>query len=467
MDATTRYTMSGNRRVAYQVVGRGPIDVVVIDQWFSNMDLQWEFPPLARFLERVASFGRLIVFDKGGTGLSDPVPFREQPSLEEWMDDLGSVLSAAGSDRAAIVGCIAGGYLAMLYAASFPERVSSLVLVDAYPRGERSTGYPCGLAREVLSGNLVVLEDRWGEGVLLDFLGPGLASDRELRRRWARYERNSASPRSAAAMVRMMYDSDVRDVLPAISVPTLVIHHADAVRLPICHAEYLADHIPGAKLVRVAGTDNFLWAGDQDRMLEEIQEFITGLRPPPEPHRVLATVLFTDIVGSTELAARVGDRRWRELLNEHNAVVRRELSRFRGREIDTAGDGFVATFDGPARGIRCARAICEGVRPLGLEVRAGLHTGEIELLGDDIGGIAVHTAARVAAEATSGEVLVSRTVTDLVAGSGIEFGDRGERELKGVPGRWQLFSVTGSPGGDVSPATLRVTRRDGGTDLER
>jgi class 3 adenylate cyclase len=441
MEASTRYTSAGDRRIAYQVVGGGPVDVVVIDQWFSNMDLQWEFAPLARFLGRVASFARLIVFDKRGTGLSDPVAAREQPTLEEWMDDLGAVLDAAGSDRAAVVGCIAGGFLAMLFAASFPERVSSLVLVDAYPRAERAADYPCGLELGVLPGNLAALEQRWGEGVLLDFLGPGLASDRELRRHWARYERNSASPKSAAAMVQMMYNSDVRDVLPAIGVPTLVLHHRDAVRLPPCHSEHLASHIPDAKLVLVPGSDNFLWAGDQEPLLQEIQEFITGHRPPPEPDRVLATVLFTDIVGSTELAARLGDRRWRDFLDEHNEVVRRELSRFRGREVHTSGDGFVATFDGPARGIACARAICDAVRAIGLEVRAGLHTGEIELVGGDIRGIAVHTAARVSAAADAGEVLVSRTLTDLVAGSGLEFDDRGEHDLKGVPGRWRLFAL--------------------------
>jgi class 3 adenylate cyclase len=444
MDARTQYTRVGDLHIAYQVVGGGPVDVVVIDQWFSNVDLQWEFPPLARFLERVASFGRLIVFDKRGTGLSDAVPLRDQPSLEEWMDDLSAVLDAVGSSRVAIVGCIAGGYLAMLFAASYPERVSSLVLVDAYPRGERSDDYPCGLPAGVLVGNLRTIEDRWGDGILLDFLGPGLAGDRELRRQWSRYERNASPPRTAAAMVKMMYDSDVRNVLPAIRVPTLVIHHADAPRLPVCHSEYIAAHIDGARLVLLPGVDNFLWAGNQDEMIGEIQEFVTGLRPAPEPDRVLATVMFTDIVGSTDLAARLGDRRWREVLAEHRAVVRAQLGRFRGREIDTAGDGFLAVFDGPARGIHCALAIGEALRHLGIEVRIGLHTGEIELMGDDIGGIAVHIAARVGALATTGEVLVSRTVTDLVAGSGLEFEDRGEHELKGVPARWQLYRVVES-----------------------
>ncbi|MEA2675670.1 MAG: hypothetical protein QOI92_2862 [Chloroflexota bacterium] len=443
MDVRTHYTRAGDLNIAYQVVGGGPVDIVVIDQWFSNMDLQWEFPPLARLLERIADFGRLILFDKRGTGLSDSVPLRDQPSLEEWMDDLSAVLEAVGSSRAAIVGCIAGGYLAMLYAASFPERVSSLVLVDAYPRGARAVDYPCGLEPGVLSGNLHSIEDRWGDGVLLDFLGPGLAGDRDLRRDWSRYERSSSSPRSARAMIAMMYDSDVREVLPAIRVPTLVIHHEDATRLPICHAEYLAEHIPGARLVRLPGVDNFLWAGDQTEMVGQIQEFVTGQRATEEPDRQLATVLFTDIVGSTERAAALGDRRWRELLEEHHAIVRGELRRFRGREIDTAGDGFLATFDGPARGIRCALAIGTALGPLGIEIRAGLHTGEIELMGSSIGGIAVHIAARVSAMAGTGEVLVTRTVTELVAGSGVTFEDRGDRELKGVPGHWQLFAVQG------------------------
>jgi class 3 adenylate cyclase/pimeloyl-ACP methyl ester carboxylesterase len=444
MDVRTHYTRAGDLNIAYQVVGGGAIDIVVIDQWFGNMDQQWEFPPLARLLERIAGFGRLILFDKRGTGLSDPVSLREQPSLEEWMDDLSAVLGAVGSSRAAIVGCIAGGYLAMLYAASFPERVSSLVLVDAYPRGARADDYPCGLDMLVLSGNLRSIEERWGEGVLLDFLGPGIAGDRELRRDWSRYERSSASPRSAIAMIRMMYDSDVRDVLPAIRVPTLVVHHEDAPRIPICHGEYLAAHIPGARLARIPGADNFLWAGDQTEMVGVIQEFVTGQRATAEPDRLLATVLFTDIVGSTDLAARIGDHRWRELLQEHHAIVRAELKRYRGREIDTAGDGFLATFDGPARGIRCALAIGAALRSLNLEIRAGLHTGEIELMGESIGGIAVHIAARVSALAAAGEVLVTRTVTELVAGSGVTFEDRGDRELKGVPSRWQLFAVTGA-----------------------
>jgi len=443
MEATTRYARAGDLNIAYQVVGGGPVDVVVIDQWFGNVDLQWEFAPLARLLERVASFARLIVFDKRGTGLSDPVPLREQPTLEEWMDDLSAVLDASGSTKAAIVGCIAGGYLAMLFAASFPERVSSLVLVDAYPRGDRTPDYPCGIETSVLAGNLRAIEDRWGQGVLLDFLGPGLAGDRELRRSWARYERNSASPRSARAFIQMMYESDVRKILPAIRVATLVLHHAEATRLPICHAEFIAAAIPGARLVPLPGVDNFLWAGDQDRLVGEIQEFVTGTRTAVEPDRVLATVMFTDIVGSTALATRLGDHRWRELLEQHHAVVRGALARFRGREIDTAGDGFLAIFDGPARAIRCGLAIHEDLRPLGIEVRIGVHTGEVELIGDGVGGIAVHIAARVAAVASSGEVLVSRTVTELVAGSGLEFEDRGSHELNGVATTWQLYRVVG------------------------
>jgi class 3 adenylate cyclase len=440
-EVRTRYARAGDLNIAYQVVGGGPVDVVVIDQWFSNVDLQWEFPPLARLLERIAGFGRLILFDKRGTGLSDPVPLRDQPSLEEWMEDLVAVLDAVGSAKAAVVGCIAGGYLAMLFAASFPERVSSLVLVDAYPRGTKSDDYPCGLDAAILTGNLRSIEDRWGEGVLLDFLGPGLAGDRELRRQYARYERNAASPRSARAMVQMMYDSDVRDVLPAIRVPTLVLHHAEATRLPFCHAEHIAAHIPGARLVPIPGGENFLWAGDQDRMVGEIQEFVTGVRPVPEPDRVLATLMFTDIVGSTELATRLGDKDWRELLADHRRIVREQLTRFRGREVDTAGDGFLAVFDGPARAIRCGLAIHQALAATGVSVRIGLHTGEVELMGDDVGGIAVHIAARIAALAAAGEVLVSRTVTELVAGSGLEFEDRGSHALKGVAASWQLYRV--------------------------
>jgi class 3 adenylate cyclase len=443
VDPVTNYARAGDINIAYQVVGDGPFDLILIDQWFSNVELQWDLPPVASFLHRLAAFSRLILFDKRGTGISDPVALRELPTLEEWMDDLRAVLDAAGSERAALLSCLGGGYLAMLFSATYPERVSALALVDGFPRAASADDYPCGRPLEAVGELLDRTESQWGKGVIPRILAPGLDPDPQLSERLGRYERQSATPRTARATVEMIYTADLRHILPAIRVPTLVLHHAGAREIPICHGRYLAEHIPGARLVELPGADNLLWAGDQQGLVAEVQEFLTGVRPVPELDRVLATILFTDIVGSTELAARVGDRNWRELLERHDTAVRAELERHRGREVKTTGDGFLATFDGPARAILCARAIREAVGGLGLEVRAGLHTGEVEILEHDLGGIAVHIAARVAALAGAGEVLVTRTVSELVVGSNLEFEDRGERPLKGVPGRWPLLAVRG------------------------
>jgi class 3 adenylate cyclase len=445
-DATppeTRYAKSGDVHVAYQVFGDGAINVALVDQWFSQMEAQWEVPPLARFLRRLSTFSRLVVFDKQGTGLSDPVALAALPSLELWMDDLRAVLDDAGMERAAIVGGVAGAFMAMLFAATYPNRTTALVLVNPYARMSQAPDYPMGHPAEEVTRRLGALSG-WGEGMLLRFMAPSAAGDPSLRERWARYERQSASPAAAYAMVRMMYEADLRQVLPVIRVPTLVIHRRESARVPPALGRYIAEHIPGARFVEVAGVDDFMWAGDQDAVIAEIQEFLTGVRPIPEVDRVLATVLFTDIVRSTERLAEMGDRRWRDVLAQHHAVVRAQIQRARGREIDTAGDGFLATFDGPARGILCAQAITRGVRDLGIEVRAGLHTGEVELTGEGIGGVAVHIAARIMAMARPGEVLVSSTVRDLVFGSDIGFEDRGEHVLKGVPGKWRVAAATAS-----------------------
>lgn len=438
----TRYAKSGDLHIAYQVVGQGE-PLIVSDQWFGNVDAQWEFPPMQRFLQRLASFRRLVLFDRRGTGLSDPVPLSSVPTLEEWMDDLRAVLDAIGIDRAAVLCGVGAGLVGMLFAATYPERTSSLVLVNAYARVGWAEDYPWGRSQEQTREYVDRIRERWGEGTgaLLDVLAPSAAGDQETRARYARYERATASPAAAAALTSMMYENDLRQVLPAIRVPTLVMHRADIGRIPPDHGRYVADRIPGARYVEVPGKDAFLWAGNPDALLGEIEEFLTGTRHAPETDRVLATVLFTDIVSSTEHVAELGDHRWTALLTQHHALVRRELARFKGREVDTAGDGFFVTFDGPARAIRCALAIVEGVRALGIDVRAGVHTGEIELLGDRVGGIAVHVGARVMGEGTAGEVVVSRTVRDLVAGSGIEFEDRGEHELKGVPGDWSLYAA--------------------------
>jgi pimeloyl-ACP methyl ester carboxylesterase len=436
----TAYARSGDLHIAYQVVGDGSTDVALVDQWFSQMEAQWDVPPLASFLHRLAAFSRLVVFDKRGTGLSDPVAVSALPSLEQWMDDLRAVLDDVGIERAALVGGVAGALMVMLFAATYPERTKALVLVDPFARMPQAPDYPIGFAPEEVTRRVERFTG-WGQGALLDVMAPSAAADHGFRELWARYERQSTSPAAAYAMVRMMYQADLREVLPAIRVPTLVIHRREATRIPPRLGRYIADRIPGARFVEVPGVDDFMWAGDQDAVIEEIQEFLTGVRPRPEPDRVLATILFTDIIGSTERAAELGDRRWRDLLARHHALLRDHIQRARGREIDTAGDGFLATFDGPARGIMCAGEIARDVRDLGIAIRAGMHTGEIELMGDDIGGIAVHITARIMAMAGSGEVLVSSTVKDLVTGSDFKFEDRGAHILRGVPGEWRLFAA--------------------------
>jgi pimeloyl-ACP methyl ester carboxylesterase len=437
----TRYATVGDLRVAYDVAGTGPPDLVFVPDWVNNVELTWDQPPAARFLERLASFSRLITFDKRGTGLSDPVALDSLPTLEAWMDDVRAVSDAAGADRPALLGFGGAGAMAMLYAATFPDRVSALVLVQTCARVRRAPDYPAGISDGAADYFLGYVRDHWGTPAWFDLVAPGTAPDPHLREALARVQRLSASPGVAMRMMGMVVEVDVRSVLPTISVPTLVVHRRDDEVMPIGHGRYLAEHIPGARLVEVPGRDYLWFVGDTSPVLDEVQEFLTGVREQEVPDRVLLTVLFTDIGDSTRLATELGDRAWRDVLESHHATVRRQLERFRGREVDTAGDGFFATFDGPARGIRCAQAIVDAVRPLGLSVRAGLHTGECEIIGDKVGGIAVHVGARVAAKAEPGEVLVSGTVRDLVAGSGIPFTDRGRHALKGLPGEWLLCAV--------------------------
>ena len=437
----TRYARLGDLHLAYQVIGEGPPDILLLDQWFGHVDAQWDVPPVAELRERLAAFGRLIMFDKRGTGLSDPIPTSSLPTLEEFMEDIPAVMDTVGSERAAMIANIGGGILAMPFAAAHPERVSSLILVDCFARFLEAPDFPIGAPYEALTPALDLAEDDTGRGVMIDVFAPSVANDERIRRAWARYERSAATPGSTKAIVRLIYESDVRDVLPAIRVPTLVVHRAEASGFGVEHGRYLAARIPGAKYVELPGADNLIWAGDQDAVVAEIQDFVTGIRPAPDPRRVLATVLFTDIVGSTQLAAELGDSRWQGVLADHNRVVRRQIDRFGGHEVRVVGDGFLATFDGPARAVRCAIAIRDGVRDLGLEIRAGLHVGEIEVLPDDIAGLAVHIGARVSALAGPGEVLTSSTIRDLVVGSGLEFDERGSHKLKGVPGEWQLFAV--------------------------
>jgi class 3 adenylate cyclase/pimeloyl-ACP methyl ester carboxylesterase len=437
----TRYAKSGDVSIAYQVVGDGPFDLIHVPMFVSNLELQWEDPAERRYFERLASFCRLIMFDKRGTGLSDRVAVA---TLEERMDDLRAVMDEVGSQRAAVFGSSEGGALSILFAATYPERVSALVLYGAYPRMAWAPDYPDGIPEEIWADGARQIEENWGRGqgggLPLFLLAPDRADDPAWQKAHARWERLSASPGAAVMLQQMVIEIDVRHLLPAIRVPTLVVYRT----ADIGHAagsRYLGAHIPGAKVVELPGNTYFPYLGDQDAILDEIEEFLTGVRPMPTPDRCLATMLFTDIVSSTERAAAFGDDAWMRTLDRHDALVAREVERHRGREINTTGDGILATFDGPARAVRCAQAICEEMRSLGIEVRAGLHTGEIELRGADIGGIAVHIGQRVSALAGPGEVLVSSTVKDLVAGSGITFADRGPHVLKGVPEQWRVFAV--------------------------
>jgi pimeloyl-ACP methyl ester carboxylesterase len=442
--ADTQYTKSGGGiNIAYQVVGDAPLDLVYVPGWVSNVEGCWEEPTHERFLRRLARFSRLILFDKRGTGLSDPVPESKLPTLEERMDDVRAVMDAAGSARAALFGFSEGGNLSVTFAATYPERTVALVTFGIFAKRVRAPDYPWAPTLEQRERDIELVEREWGREMDIDVLAPSAAADPEFKRRLLSYLRRSASPAAAAALLRMNSQIDIRGVLPTIHVPTLVTHRTDDREAVVDEGRWIAAQIPGARFLELSGADHLPWVGDQDVLLDEIEEFLTGVRPVREADRVLATVLFTDIVGSTERATELGDRAWRDVLEQHQADVRRELTRWRGREVDTAGDGFLATFDGPARAIRCGFAVADEARRRGLEVRAGVHTGECELLGEKVAGIAVHTGARVAALAQSGEVLVSQTVKDLVAGSGIDFRERGEHELKGVPGRWRVYAAVG------------------------
>jgi len=437
----TRYARSGDVSIAYQVVGEGPFDLVYVPGWVSNVELMWDEPDYAAFLERLASFSRLIIFDKRGTGLSDPVPLDQLPTLEQRMDDVRAVMDAVGSDRAALLGHSEGGNMCVLFSATYPDRTTALVLVGCYAKRIRSDDYPWAPTVEDRAREIEQTEATWGSPEAFRELAPSKANDEAFERWVGRYLRQSASPKAAAALLRMNTQIDVREVLPAIRVPTILIYRTDDADVHVDEGRYIAERIPGARFVEVPGADHSMWTGDATAILDEIEEFLTGVRRGPEPDRVLATVLFTDVVGSTELATRLGDRAWRDLLGRHHAAVRRELGRWRGREVDTAGDGFLATFDGPARAIRCAAAVVDAIRGFGMEIRAGVHTGEVEVSNGDLRGIAVHIGSRVAGLAGPGEVLVSRTVADLVAGSGIVLAERGEHELKGVSGTWLVYAV--------------------------
>ncbi|RBY85671.1 adenylate/guanylate cyclase domain-containing protein [Blastococcus sp. TF02A-30] len=440
---STRYARSGELSIAYQVVGDGPLDLVAAPGFISHLDWNWQEPALRRFLQRLAEFSRLILFDKRGTGLSDPVP--GPATLEERTDDLRAVMDAAGSERAALLGVSEGGAMAMLFAAQHPERTRALVLYGAYPRIVRAPDFPEGVDAEVMAAMLSRLVERWGEGSGLGAWAPDHRQDPALRAWWGTLQRMGASPGMARRMFELYPRIDLRDVLGTIRVPTLVLHRRGDRMIPLGVGRYLAEHIAGARMVELDGADHLFFLGDTETPLAEIEGFLTGSRPAPDPGgTVLATVLFADVAGSTELAARVGDAAWRGIRQRFLDLVRAELDRYGGAEVDVAGDGLLATFPGPARAIRCALAMQEAAGAAGVRLRVGVHAGEVQRLdGGQVAGLAVHIGARVMAEAEPGEVLVSGTVKDLVVGSGLAFAERGVRTLRGVPGSWPLFAAAG------------------------
>ena len=441
---TTQYAKVGDLHIAFQVVGDGPLDLVFVPGWVSNVELGWEEPRQASFLRGLASFARLILFDKRGTGLSDPVPIDRPPTLEDRMADVNAVMDAANVDRAALFGFSEGGAMSALFGATYPDRISSLVLWGATPRISWADDWPWGVTRSEGIAQLKSVESgQFDEHFGLDFFVPGVAHEPDMVRWWNRTSRLSASPGMYVALIKTNGATDVRSVLPTISVPTLILHRSDDKVVDVRASRYMAEHIVGARLVELPGRDHWPWIGDSDTALGEIQQFLVGSRPEPQIDRFLTTVLFTDIVDSTVKADELGDRAWTKLLDTHDGFSKDQLALFGGKWVKSTGDGMLATFDGPGRAIQCAMSLLERARDHGLELRAGLHTGEAERRGDDIAGMAVHIAARVSALAGANEVLVTSTVRDLVAGSGVRFEDRERITLKGVPGEWLLLAVSG------------------------
>jgi class 3 adenylate cyclase len=429
----TAYTRSGDVQIAYQVHGEGAIDLVLVGGPASHLDVIWENPGAARYLERLGRFARVVRFDRRGTGLSDPVS--GPPTLEQQAEDLAAVMDAVGLERAALLGDGDGGRLCALFAAMCPERATALALYGTSASG-----------REILTPQrrdalLEIIEEHWGEGALLSLYAPSLAEDPAFARWWKRFERAATTPYAARGLLAMLGESDLTPHLADIRAPTLVLHRSGDTLVPVELGRELAEGIPGARFVELSGIDNLSFAGETDELVDQIEQFLTGGRERREPDRVLATVLFTDLVDSTRRAADLGDRRWRDLLAAHHEIVRRELDRYSGHEVKTVGDGFLAQFELPAAAIRCARAIGSAVSELDLQIRAGIHTGECELIGDDIGGLAVHIGARLGALAEPSEILVSGTVRDIVVGSGLELKERGVHSLRGVPGEWRVFAV--------------------------
>lgn len=438
----TRYARSGDVNIAYQVVGKGPFDLVFVSGWVSNIEMMWEDPSHARFLERLASFSRLILFDKRGTGLSDKVSVTDLPTLEQRMDDVRAVMEAVGSERAALFGHSEGGNMVVLFAATYPHRTTALVTFGCFAKRVWAPDYPWAPTPEERQKFFDDILGGWGSAVGLDTVAPSMSNDESFVRWWASYLRRGASPSDALALAKMNTEIDIREILPTIRVPTLVMNRKDDMDARIEEGRYIASRIPNARFVELPGRDHFPWVGNSGAVLDEVQEFLTGERAEILPDRVLGTLLFTDIVGSTPRAQELGNMRWAGVIARYFQTLRNELVRFRGHEVNTTGDGLLATFDGPARAVRCGCAMRNAVRELGIEIRVGLHTGEYEIIGKEIAGVAIHIAARVMSNAGASQVWVSSTVKDLVAGSGIEFEPRGAHSLKGVPGDWQLFRVS-------------------------
>ena len=457
----TRYAKSGEVSIAYQVIGDGPLDLVFVMGWVSHLDYYWEEPRFARFLRRLASFSRLILFDKRGTGLSDRVPLDALPTLEQRMDDVRAVMDAAGSERAALLGVSEGGPLCALFAATYPERTAALVMIGCYARRLWAPDYPEGRPLAEHDRFLEEIERDWGGPVGLDRRAPSLVGDSDFSAWWAKYLRMSASPGAAAALTRMNALIDVRPVLPSIAVPTLIVHRTGDRSIAVAAGRSMAARIPGARYVELPGDDHLPFVGDQDAVLAEVEQFLTGVRPVPDPETVVATVLVAETVGAAETAARLGDRRWGELHAAHRALVQEELARYQARQLTATLEGIVATFDGPGRAVRCAAAVVAGANRLGLPMRAGLHTGELAVVGEELAGVAVHLAARVGAQAGPGQVLVSNTVKDLVAGSGLDFDPVGDRVFSGLPGEWRLFRLaTGAPPSRPAASPVTTGERD-------
>lgn len=437
----TRYARSGEVNIAYQTIGEAPVDVILAPGFPSHLEHGWRQPRLAHFYRRLASFCRLILFDKRGMGLSDRVADADLPGIEQRMDDIRAVLDEVGSASATVVGFSDGGPIATVFAATYPERASGLILVNSYAKRLRTDDYPWGPTVEEWRAFQDSIQRHWGEPLFLDLLAPSRAADAAFVDWWAGYLRQSSSPGAAIAYFRMNAQIDVRAVLPAVHVPTLILHSVGDRINPVGGGRYLSSQIAGARLVELPGADHHPWASEPELVIAEIEEFVTGQRGGPPPVSVLTTLLFTDIVSSTERAAELGDRRWNALLGSHHAIVRAQLERFEGVEVNTTGDGFLAMFDGPARAVRCALAVNLALRDVGVRIRSGVHTTEVELSDYDVSGIGVHVAARVMALAGPDEVVVTSVVRDLAVGSGLVFEERGRHELKGVPGEWELLAV--------------------------